>query len=158
MKGVLATAAVAASVLALSLSATAPNAQPTGKGPPLLTQANCKFGPVAKSFGGTPWLVYGCNDGRSIRLVAASGSVLEGYVISVRWDNHYGEYVTTMTTRVGTTSEDLKASYPAATEVGRLSASDIEALFAEAKSASDTGADAKLCRNAEGKAIKCRKP
>jgi len=73
-----------------------------------------------------------------------------------------------MTTRVGTTSEDLKASYPAATEVGRLSASDIEALFAEAKlapgtaaeakSASDTGADAKRCRNADGKAIKCRKP
>jgi hypothetical protein len=34
----------------------------------------CKVGPVSKSYGGSTWLVYSCNDNRSLAFVSASGS------------------------------------------------------------------------------------
>jgi|SRR6185437_17154670 len=35
---------------------------------------SCTLGPVAKTFGGSNWLVYGCEDGRSVVVVSVPGS------------------------------------------------------------------------------------
>ena len=35
---------------------------------------NCKIGPIEKSYGGTKWLVYDCDDSRSVLVVTAPGS------------------------------------------------------------------------------------
>jgi hypothetical protein len=136
MKGVLATAAVAASVLALSFLATESNAEEAAGGtPPLsLSQVNCGIGPVAKSYRGTPWLVYGCDDGRSIRMVAASGSLLEGCVITLQYDN--GLYHRKLDHAGGSNTHVIAAALRAFSEVAALSASYIETLFAETKLAS----------------------
>jgi len=32
----------------------------------------CSIGPVAKQYGKSAWLVYGCDDGKSVRIVSAS--------------------------------------------------------------------------------------
>ena len=37
-------------------------------------QLQCDIGPVTKTFGSVPWLVYGCDDGSSMVLVSAPGS------------------------------------------------------------------------------------
>ena len=34
----------------------------------------CDQGPANRTFGKSPWLVYGCNDGRSVVVVTAPGS------------------------------------------------------------------------------------
>ena len=35
---------------------------------------NCDSGPLAKTFGGTPWLIYGCDDGHSLVIATSSDS------------------------------------------------------------------------------------
>ncbi|MGQ0443295.1 MAG: hypothetical protein ACT4OH_07630 [Methylophilaceae bacterium] len=35
---------------------------------------DCKAGPASKNFGGSAWLVYGCNDNNSVVAVSAPGS------------------------------------------------------------------------------------
>jgi hypothetical protein len=42
-----------------------------GDGPPNL---NCRTGPVTRSYGGTKWLVYSCDDSASLAMVAAPKS------------------------------------------------------------------------------------
>lgn len=42
----------------------------TGAEPPL----QCNTGPIAKTYGKTPWLVYSCDDDRTVVIVAAAGS------------------------------------------------------------------------------------
>jgi len=37
-------------------------------------QLNCNIGPVAKTYGRTQWLVYSCDDDRSVVIVSASGN------------------------------------------------------------------------------------
>ena len=39
-------------------------------GPPL----QCDIGPITRTFGSVPWLVYGCRDGKSVALISAPGS------------------------------------------------------------------------------------
>lgn len=34
----------------------------------------CHVGPVKKTYGNTPWLVYSCNDGKTVVVVADAGS------------------------------------------------------------------------------------
>jgi hypothetical protein len=38
------------------------------------TQMKCETGPLSKSYGGAAWLVYGCNDHRSLVIVSAPGN------------------------------------------------------------------------------------
>ena len=35
---------------------------------------NCNIGPANKTFGGAPWYVYACDDGRTVAIVSAPGS------------------------------------------------------------------------------------
>jgi hypothetical protein len=37
-------------------------------------QMKCETGPLQRTYGSTPWLVYSCNDGRSIAIVSVPGS------------------------------------------------------------------------------------
>jgi hypothetical protein len=39
-------------------------------GPPL----QCDIGPITRTFGSVPWLVYACRDGKSVALISAPGS------------------------------------------------------------------------------------
>ncbi len=39
--------------------------------PPTLT---CDVGPIEKTYGGSKWLVYSCDDGRSVVIISAPGS------------------------------------------------------------------------------------
>lgn len=43
-------------------------------GPSLAANLNCKAGPVPKSFGGTQWNVYGCDDNASLAIITAAGN------------------------------------------------------------------------------------
>ena len=38
------------------------------------TQLECAIGPIDKSYGGTNWLVYSCNDDKSIVIVSGPGN------------------------------------------------------------------------------------
>jgi len=53
-------------VLILFILATAVQAQ--------APQLQCDVGPVTKTFASAPWLVYSCNDGKSVVIVSAPGS------------------------------------------------------------------------------------
>jgi hypothetical protein len=45
-------------------------------GPIVVTAAplQCDFGPITKVFGSVPWLLYSCDDGKSLVLMSAPGS------------------------------------------------------------------------------------
>ena len=47
-------------------------AQPTDAGSQ--PQLKCEIGPIPKTFGKVPWLVYGCADAKSLVVVSAPGS------------------------------------------------------------------------------------
>src|SRR5688572_6611140 len=38
------------------------------------TRVHCTAGPLPASFGALPWLLYACDDGRSVALVSAPGN------------------------------------------------------------------------------------
>ena len=41
---------------------------------------SCTLGPATKTFGGSNWLVYGCNDGHSVVIVTAPGNPASPFV------------------------------------------------------------------------------
>lgn len=45
-------------------------------------QRNCVTGPITRTFGGTPWLIYSCDDHKSIVLVTAPGSPAAPFIFS----------------------------------------------------------------------------
>ena len=51
------------------------------------SQLECKIGPVTKTYGNTPWLVYACNDDHSLTLVSAPGSKAMPFVFMFHWEN-----------------------------------------------------------------------
>jgi len=93
--------------------------------PPAL---NCDQGPAHKVFGGTPWLVYGCNDKRSVVAVTAEGSPAMPFYFMFTYGNDtyrlYGE---------GTGSK--ARTDEAYGELSKFTKSEIERLYAEASSA-----------------------
>jgi len=89
------------------------------------THSICNIGPLTKTYGSTQWLVYSCDDQRSLAVVAAPGSRAAPFtfVFSRKQDGYvlhgYGarnEYVTA-----------------AAFQLAKLSGADIIALVAETK-------------------------
>jgi len=86
----------------------------------------CDIGPVHRTFGGTPWLVYSCEDGKSLAVITEAGSVAAPFYFVLAWrDGGYrisGE---------GNGSED--ASNAAGRDLEALSANDIAALIAETR-------------------------
>lgn len=56
---------------------------------------DCSIGPVERAFGGTPWIVYACSDGRSVVVVSKGGNPAAPFVFIISPKNGryeiYGE-------------------------------------------------------------------
>lgn len=89
----------------------------------------CDIGPVHRAFGGAPWLVYSCEDGKSLAVITEVGSIAAPFVFILAWrDGGYrisGE---------GNGSE--AASNAAGRDLEALTAADIATLIAETRAAS----------------------
>jgi len=89
-------------------------------------QLKCETGPVQRTFGSTPWLVYSCDDGYSVVVISAPGNpAMPFYFMFSRDGAGYhleGE---------GTGRRESTAA--AFEELKRLSASDVEALVAQTR-------------------------
>lgn len=81
----------------------------------------CFAGPVTRSFGGTPWLVYACDDGQSIVIVSAPGSPAAPFIFSFMMSA--GQY---QLHGEGTGQKDLTDS--ALNDLKKLTAQDISML------------------------------
>jgi hypothetical protein len=86
----------------------------------------CEVGPLHKTFGGNPWLVYGCSDGATLVVVSSGDSPANPFVFVVfPKDGSYemsGE---------GTGAKEATAA--AFEDLKRLTTDAITALLAEAK-------------------------
>ena len=49
----------------------------------------CDIGPVAKTFGGTPWLVYSCKEDRHLMFVSAPNSPAGQAIFMLFWDSDH---------------------------------------------------------------------
>jgi hypothetical protein len=86
----------------------------------------CEIGPVAKNYGSTPWLVYGCDDAKSVVLLAAPGNpAMPFYFIFHPVDGVYR--------LEGEGTGDKSATTNAVNELKKLSESDIAALIEETR-------------------------
>jgi hypothetical protein len=89
-------------------------------------QLNCKIGPVTKSYGGTNWLVYSCDDKHSILFATAPGNpAMPFYFILYRHEGRstlYGE---------GTGNKDTTSA--AFADLGKLSEKEIAEIIEQTK-------------------------
>lgn len=86
---------------------------------------NCKIGPIEKIYGGTKWLVYGCDDKTSVVVVSAPASPAMPFYFFFQWDG--GSYQLHVE---GT--GDKKFTDAAYNDLSILKDADIAALSAEA--------------------------
>jgi hypothetical protein len=93
--------------------------------PPL----QCTAGPIKKTYGNTPWLVYGCDDGQSIVIVTAPGSPAAPFYFMFSEGHLRGE---------GTGNK--AATDAAYNELQRLTDADIKALVLQTKNLKNAGA------------------
>lgn len=87
---------------------------------------SCTAGPVKRQFGGTNWLVYGCNDGQSMVIVSDAGNPASPFyfVLQKKGDAYdiHGE---------GNGSE--AASSAAGDAIARLTKTELDQLLAMTK-------------------------
>jgi len=96
---------------------------------------SCTIGPVSKTFGGSTWLVYGCNDGQSVVAVAGPGNpATPFYFIFAHGPKGIELH--------GEGTGNKQATDAAFKELQALSQADIAALFQEAKAHAVAGARA----------------
>jgi hypothetical protein len=99
----------------LPVSAQASSAAPKMK---------CVTGPVAKQYGKTPWLVFGCDDGKSVLIVSAPANKAVRFRFTfVADDDGYALH--------GEGQGDKKVTDAAYQDLNALSESDIAALVSE---------------------------
>jgi hypothetical protein len=85
---------------------------------------NCNIGPARKTYGKTPWLVYSCNDNKTVVVVSDTGSpAMPFYFTFYVKDGGY------RLTGEGTGSKEATAA--AFDELGKLSEPDIKKLIME---------------------------
>lgn len=109
---------VAASLL--PISAQAASAAPKLK---------CVTGPVAKQYGKTPWLVYGCDDGKSVLIVSApANKKVRFHFTFVADEDGYALH--------GEGQGDKKVTDATYQDLNSLSESDIAALVSEIRKSS----------------------
>jgi len=95
---------------------------PVSKRPSL----NCDIGPVNKTYGGTQWLVYSCDDNRTLVIVSAPGSPAMFYVFTF-----YAREKGYQLSGEGNGSKEATAA--AFDELKVLSERDIKALIGQTK-------------------------
>jgi hypothetical protein len=89
---------------------------------------NCGTGPIAKSFGGTRWLVRSC-DGIALHVLAEPGNpAFPFYFLVYPSETEKGRFMIE-----GEGTGDKQASAAALAEIRRLSEADVAALIAETK-------------------------
>lgn len=100
-------------------------AQPAAPSPPPM---ECKTGPVSRTFGGTEWIVYSCDDQSSMVLVSARGNpAFPFYFLLTREVETY---------RIeGEGTGDKKASDAAVGDLSKLGLTGFAALLAATKAA-----------------------
>ena len=86
---------------------------------------NCALGPATKIFGGSQWLVYGCDDDHSVVVVAAPDSPAMPFYFMFAYGN--GVY-----RLQGEGNGDKAATDKAYKQLSVLKEADIRALFQEA--------------------------
>jgi hypothetical protein len=95
-------------------------------------QMKCEIGPVQKTYGSTQWLIYSCNDGRSVVIVSAPGSPAAPF--------YFFLYPSDGTYRIeGEGSGNKSATDRALTELQRLSEVEIAALIDETRKVQNSG-------------------
>jgi hypothetical protein len=88
----------------------------------------CEIGPVKKSFGGNPWLVYSCSDGTTLVVVSAAQSPANPfYFVFYPKDGSYG--------LSGEGTGAKQATDAAFEDLKKLPTNDISALIRETKDA-----------------------
>jgi hypothetical protein len=85
---------------------------------------DCKTGPVSKTYGGSRWWVYSCNDAHSVVAVSQQGNPAGPFYFMFYWEN--GRY-----RLIGEGAGDKRASDLALADLKLLSESDIQALRKE---------------------------
>jgi len=85
---------------------------------------NCQIGPIDKTYGGTKWLVYGCNDNASVVVVTAPGNPGTPFYFMFMHDS--GGYHLH-----GEGTGDKKVTDVAYRDLSALTVSDVAALAAE---------------------------
>ena len=88
---------------------------------------DCSTGPVSKSYGATPWLVYACSDWKSIVAVSASGSPASPFYFMLYPKD--GRYVV-----VGEGTGSKAHTDRAYAELARLTGQDVADLITAARS------------------------
>lgn len=94
--------------------------------PELRAALECKKGPLAKSVGGHPWLVYSCSDGASLVFASAPGNPASPFYFFVKPDGD-GLAIS------GTGNGSKEASTAAFQDLKALSLNDVRAIVAETK-------------------------
>lgn len=115
---------LALAAFAQPAAAAGPPPVPAEAPPPL----KCEKGPLHRTFGGTAWQVYGCEDKSTLAVAAEEGNPAAPFyfILYPKGDGRelYGEG-----------SGDRKATAPAYEDLKRLDAAAIAALLAEAEQA-----------------------
>ncbi len=88
----------------------------------------CETGPVTRTFGGTEWIVYSCEDEVSLVVVSAIGSPASPFFFLLRPNAESYEIV-------GEGSGDKRATDAARADLSKLGSAKIAALLAETKAA-----------------------
>ncbi|RDI97492.1 hypothetical protein DVT68_17280 [Dyella solisilvae] len=89
----------------------------------------CSIGPVTKQYGKTDWLVYGCEDGKSIRIVSApKNKAVRFHFTFIADDDGYALH--------GEGQGDKRVTDAAFQELNLLSEKDVAALVAEVRKTS----------------------
>ena len=89
------------------------------------TQLACNLGPIEKTYGGAPWHVYSCNDGKSIIFVADTGAAAPFVFSFISAGDGYHLN--------GEGTGDRKATDAAFADLQKLTGNDIQRLLQETK-------------------------
>jgi hypothetical protein len=93
-------------------------------------QLNCNIGPVERTFGGTPWVVYGCDDGRSLVIATSADNPAKPFIFVIAWGPH-GHRVQ------GEGSGDRNASAAAFNELAAMDSEQISTLYSSTLQAAE---------------------
>ena len=116
-------------LIASILAAVTCSAQAQGKDAPAL---ECNVGPLTRTFGGTPWLVYSCADSASIVVVTKEGNPAMPFYFFI--SKREGRYVV-----VGEGTGAKSITDLAYNELVKLRAGDIASLISASRSVPPPG-------------------
>jgi hypothetical protein len=106
-----------------ALLLTAPATARTAAAAPSAPALVCIAGSVAKTYGGSPWLVHGCSDNHSVAIAAAAGSKAAPCTFTMQYQSDGGYEMQ------GRCGGNKTLTDAAASEIGNLNAGQVKALY-----------------------------